>query len=127
MKSLAGFVSIETQDDFWLGGFVDDPFNPTEYFMLQRAFEFDEQDIELGIDTYHFEIGDQGCSSYGGIERFELGRNVAHIEFHHRTALELEIESSFEIWFVLTPDEWNELKTFLENIFLNTNILELQV
>ena len=127
MKLIAKYLSIETEQDFWLGGFTNDQFEPTEYFMLQRAFEFDEQDIELGMNIYHFEISDQGCSSYGGIERFELRRDVAHIKFESQTAIKINIETSLEIHFKLEQHKWDELKIFLENIFMNTHVFEVKV
>src|SRR5262245_56258457 len=68
----ANCVAIDDMDDFWLVAFADEKFGTRQYLMLQRSYEDDEQDIQLGMNTYHVERDDQGFSCYGGVKHFEL-------------------------------------------------------
>lgn len=53
-----------SDDNSFMIGFADDGTDPTEYVIAEKAFEFDKQDIELGMDTYYFEYADQSNSGY---------------------------------------------------------------
>jgi hypothetical protein len=69
----AACVAIDQPDgEFDLVGFADNAQDPESYLILQRALEFDEQDISLGMNTYHVEWCDQEYSGYGGISRAML-------------------------------------------------------
>ena len=54
-----------TEYNSYLVGFADDKNEPKEYVIVERALEFDEQDIKLGMDSYYFEYSDQSNSGYG--------------------------------------------------------------
>ncbi len=127
MNFLAECVTTQTEEDFWMVGFADHEFETTQYLILQRAFEFDEQDVEQDMNTYYFEIGDQACSSYGGIKEFKLYSSMVQIKLEAQTAASLKIEKVLEIKFDLEQHAWNALKIFLENIFLDTNVLEIKI
>ncbi|MGG2041356.1 Imm10 family immunity protein [Burkholderia gladioli] len=43
-----------------------------DYMILQRGTEFDEQDRELGQDTYYLEVSADGVAGYGGVESATL-------------------------------------------------------
>lgn len=45
-----------TEYNSYLVGFADDKNEPKEYVIVERALEFDEQDIKLGMDSYYFGI-----------------------------------------------------------------------
>ena len=47
-----------TEYNSYLVGFADDKNEPKEYVIVERALEFDEQDIKLGMDSYYFEYLD---------------------------------------------------------------------
>jgi Immunity protein 10 len=126
MEFTAQIATWQLEEDFWLLGFADSEFETRQYFMLQRAFEFDENDVELGLDNYYFEINDQEWSGYGGIERFEIWSNRVHIRFEPQKVIALGIEPALEIHFKLESGQWDEFRTFLENIFSGTNVLELK-
>ncbi|UYA58774.1 Imm10 family immunity protein [Pectobacterium colocasium] len=49
-------------------GFADSADDPQHFLILQRAEEPDEQDEELGQDTYYVEIGNPNVAGYGGID-----------------------------------------------------------
>lgn len=51
-----------TEYNSYLVGFADDKNEPKEYVIVERALEFDEQDIKLGMDSYYFEYSDQSNS-----------------------------------------------------------------
>ena len=53
--------------------------NQHEYLMIQDSLNYDEQDVELGMDTYYLEVNDQSKGGYGGIDRIELDRGKLKI------------------------------------------------
>jgi hypothetical protein len=55
IKFHADCVAILDMEDFWLVGFADQEFNPKQYLTLQRDYEDDDQDVALGMNTYHVE------------------------------------------------------------------------
>lgn len=64
-----------TEDNSYLVGFADDKNEPEEYVIIERALEFDEQDIKLGMDSYYFEYSDQSNSGYGLCDQVVLHQN----------------------------------------------------
>jgi len=100
-----------------LVGFADHEFNTKTYLMLQRALEFDEQDISLGMDTYHVEWCGQENSGYGGISQLLLNRGYAEITFARDAADALGGMGRLTISFQLTPSEHMALREALGHIF----------
>ena len=80
LKFHATGYSACTEDEVQILGFADDGQPPGHYLLLQRAECFDEQDRQLGMDTYHVELGGQAVSGYGGIRQVLLapGRLTLH-------------------------------------------------
>ncbi|WP_218077814.1 Imm10 family immunity protein [Burkholderia sp. A2] len=76
------FADIATdrfEDGIHVVGFADrDP--PTNYVILQRGTEDDEQDEALGLDTYYVEVGERGVAGYGGVESVSLRGEMLNIE-----------------------------------------------
>jgi hypothetical protein len=70
---VAKIIALDDLEDYLLLGFADDPNEPENYLMLQRAYEFDDQDKANGMATYCVERNGQGWSTYGGIAQVELG------------------------------------------------------
>ena len=64
-----------TEDNSFLIGFADDKNEPNEYVIVERALEFDEQDIKLGMDSYYFEYSDQSNSGYDLCSKVVLHQN----------------------------------------------------
>ena len=64
-----------TEDNSFLIGFADDKNEPNEYVIVERALEFDEQDIKLGMDSYYFEYSDQSNSGYDLCSKVILHQN----------------------------------------------------
>ncbi|MCL2309573.1 MAG: Imm10 family immunity protein [Proteobacteria bacterium] len=108
-----------------LVGFADHEFNTKTYLMLQRGFEFDEQDVELGMGTYHIEWCGQENSGYGGISQFLLERNCADITFTSGTAEALGGMERLTISFQLMSPEHSALREALEFIFEGSGCLSV--
>lgn len=118
-KSVA---SVHPDHECHLVGFADSHFNTTIYLMLQRAFEFDEQDVALGQDTYHLEWCGEEKSSYGGISRFLLGTDSADVAFFPDVAAALDGMDRLFIKFRLSPSEHGALRGALEQIFEGSGV-----
>lgn len=82
----ATFVSYEDQGDCAVVSLVDDAEDPRDYLIFQRAYEFTQQDIQLGMDAVHVERNDQGWSGYGGLRRVTLTRESLTLELDERGA-----------------------------------------
>ena len=59
----AELVTCEKGHENFTIGFSDNGDAPDSYIVLEKSLEFDEQDIDLGMDTYYFEFN--GTSDYG--------------------------------------------------------------
>ena len=70
--------------DDYLVGFADDKNEPKEYVIVERALEFDEQDIKLGMDSYYFEYSDQSNSGYGLCDKVILRQNEIVFSAKHK-------------------------------------------
>ena len=57
-------IHASKEDDFYIVGFSDDEYDYSNYLILQKAFEFDEQDVEHGMDGEYFELNGQEYSGY---------------------------------------------------------------
>ena len=117
-------VAVEDMGDFWLVGLADERLGTRQYLMLQRAREHDEQDVALGMDTYHVERDDQRWSCYGGVERFELHRDRVVVRFTTSGATCLRAEG-MEISFSVSDGRFDELASGLQRIFRGTECLAI--
>ena len=59
-------ITYETsiEEGYYMIGFSDNGDEPNQYVILQKSMNFDEQDVELGLNTYYFEYSDQSNSEY---------------------------------------------------------------
>lgn len=64
---------------------------------VQRSIEFDEQDRELGMDTYCLVAG--GATHYGGVKAWTVRANALCLSLDESAALELGLETTLEIEF----------------------------
>jgi hypothetical protein len=122
----ANCVAVEDMEDFWLVGFADDEFDTQNYLTLQRAFEDDEQDIRLGMNTYHVERNGQAWSCYGGIEKCCLYPDRIQVHFSADSAANMGGVSSIEITFAMKPAEFERLEHRLQKILAGCSILEVR-
>jgi hypothetical protein len=74
------FVTVQNEYGVALLGFANEQFNTTQYLLLQRTLEPDDQDRALGQDRVHIELNDR--SAYGDVEeaRLENGRLVLRLD-----------------------------------------------
>ncbi len=115
-------VAVEEMDDCGLAGFADEMAEPMRYLLLQRSFEEDEQDVALGMDTYHIECNGQGQSCYGGILCFELRREQVIVSLDPEAASHLGA-SEIRIGFSVDEPVFERLHQRLQQIFEGTRCL----
>ena len=108
-----------------LVGFADKNFDTEIYLMLQRSYEEEEQeqDIQLGMNTYHIEWCDQEKSGYGGITQFVLKPTSAEVYFEPKVAASLGSMEHVSITFGLQASELQALKEALQRIFQGSKCL----
>src|SRR5690349_18269580 len=70
-------VEVETTElDVLIVGF----YSEENYLMIQQSLgEADEQDVRLGMNTYHIERDDQSYGGYGGVSRIALEQNSIEV------------------------------------------------
>lgn len=100
-----------------LVGFESERRGSRHYLILQRSREFDQQDIELGLDAIYIERDDQRHSSFGGITRFELRRDRVRIRLDGVTAEKLGGEAEIEVRFGVDNDQFERLRAALAEVF----------
>ncbi|CAB5724091.1 Uncharacterised protein [Delftia tsuruhatensis] len=121
-------ITTKDPDGFChLVGFADKEHGTNHYLLLQRSFAEDEddQDEELGMDTYHVEWCGQQNACYGGIARLVLGRDGAQITFKREAVHDMGGLEHLSIAFDLSADEYTELKAALAEIFAGEGCLEM--
>jgi hypothetical protein len=64
VKFTAKVAHASKEPDFHMVGFSDDTYDFEHYVILQKAFEFDEQDVTQGMDGEYLEIDGQEHSGY---------------------------------------------------------------
>jgi hypothetical protein len=123
MGNFAKSVHATTEDGFWQLAFADDPIQTQHYLVLQRAFEFDEQDKKLGMDTYYVELDDHSCSAYGGIRSAALSRRQIVLRFESDAAAQLNVEEVLEITFDLPQGDWQPVVDIARKILGNALVV----
>ena len=114
-------VTAERAESYWQVGFADDPIDTTEYLLLQRGVEDDEQDVRLGMATYYVEISGQGASCYDGISTFDLQPGQLFITFGPEGAARHGCDQA-RITFDLSPHELHNLKDILRRVFAGSDV-----
>jgi len=72
-----------SKEDYYMVGFADDSHEHTNYIIMQRAFEFDEQDITQGIDGEYIEIN--GESGYKICKKAVIENKLFSMEYEHES------------------------------------------
>ncbi|WP_285815481.1 Imm10 family immunity protein [Phocaeicola sartorii] len=111
-----------SDENSFLIGFADDSNEPNEYVIAERAFEFDEQDIELGMDTYYFEYADQSNSGYGLCDKVIMRRNEISFVLSRKlmeniTVITVEYNEDL-------INDMTEYRKMLSNVFGNILVVE---
>jgi len=121
IKFKANKITNETdiEENDYMIGFFNNGDEPDKYVILQRAITFDEQDIELGMNTYYFEYSDQSNSGYGICENAKIEKNKVLFDLKENALDDIEkIEITFEQ--EKTIDDWNEFENIFNKIFSST-------
>ena len=111
-----------TEYNSYLVGFADDKNEPKEYVIVERALEFDEQNIKLGMDSYYFEYSDQSNSGYGLCDKVILRQNEIVFSAKHKCMDDItSITVSYNENII---EDVNEYRKMLSNIFGDILIIE---
>jgi hypothetical protein len=117
MEFFADLVTYEKGDESFLIGFSDNGDEPDKYLILERSYEFDVQDIELGMDTYYLEFS--GNSGYGICKNVVLDDKKIYFFIKDKTLNDIsKITVSYSSDKIKSMDKFIEiLKSVLENNF----------
>src|SRR5262245_20554416 len=118
VRFAANDVAVDDSDDnFILVGFADEQdgrYRDALHFQL--SYEFDEQDVALGMDQVYVERNGQSQGAYGGIERVELHIDRVRIVVRGQPAQPLG-DSEFEIGLSLAAEEFGRLRQAWRVVF----------
>ena len=76
----AKIAHASKEEDYYMIAFADDEFAPKDYIILQKAFAFDEQDVQLDMDGEYVEVNGQENSGYKCCKQAILAENKFVIE-----------------------------------------------
>ena len=111
-----------TEDNSFLIGFADDKNETNEYVIVERALEFDEQDIKLGMDSYYFEYSDQSNSGYDLCSKVALHQNEIVFSIKHKCINDItSITVSYKENVI---EDIKEYRKMLSNIFGDILVVE---
>lgn len=113
-------VAAQEEEDFWLLGFADREIGTESYLMLQRSFEFSDDDVACGMDTYYLEINDQGQSMYGGLTQVTLSPSRAEFVFEEAAAEFFGIDNPLVLRFDSSPEEWRRIRETARQVLGDT-------
>ncbi len=113
----ANFGTIDEVDEYRAIIFSDD--KKELYFQIQDAYEYDTQDVQLGMDTYYIEINDQSHGCYGGISKIKLKDCSIEIELNDKGNEKLK---SGKIKILFSIGKLPEIKKEISRIALKHNI-----
>jgi hypothetical protein len=118
VRFAANTVVVDDADDgFVLVGFADEQNGRyRESLHFQRAREFDQQDLSLGMDNVYVERNGQSQGGYGGVERVELHTDRVRVVIGEKLARDLG-ETDFDIHLSLSPVEFERLREGLRSVF----------
>jgi hypothetical protein len=115
---VANEVTYTFEDGVHVLGLADSASEPQDYVILQRGTEFDEQDKELGQDTYYVEICADGVAGYGGVKFVSLRSDTLNIELEDGARRREEL-SSIQVH-IRADGNREDWKVWLQNIFAGT-------
>jgi hypothetical protein len=110
-------VVDDSDEEFILVGFADEQNGEyREALHFQRAYDFDEQDVALGMDSVYAERNSQSQSGYGGVERVELHSDRVRV-FVTDDLAERMGTTEFDIAVSVSPEEFGRLRSGLRAVF----------
>jgi hypothetical protein len=110
-------MHAEDMGDYLLVGLADQKYDTVDYLTFQRAHEFDEQDVRLGMDAVHVERNGQGYSGYGGIRSVRLFPDRLQVDFDEKGVRFMGGLASTEVMFDFPGEVIERLRSALEQCF----------
>lgn len=110
-------IHSEDMGDYLLVGLADQRHDTVDYLTFQRAHEFDEQDVRLGLNNVYVERNDQGYSGYGGIRSITIFSDHLHIEFDDHGADFMDGITTTDIVFDFPRESLEALRSGLLQCF----------
>jgi hypothetical protein len=110
----ATHTGTERGDGILMTGLADDDGG---YLTFQLApLPFDQQDIDLDMDTYHLELNGQEASGYGGVARCTLRPGLLTLDLTDKGSANLE-RQRVTVALDLDADAIAALRTALRTVF----------
>ncbi len=77
-------ITYRIQDGIVIVAFADDALETTQYLLIQRTLNPEQEDVVLGHDKAYVELGSQQRSAYGAIASAQLADDVVQVNFNER-------------------------------------------
>jgi len=122
-KFTANHIFNEDDSYMIMLGFADDEFEPSQFVIIQKAHEYDDQDMKLGMDKLHIQVEDQSRSQYGGISAINVTGNSLVIKLDDSGKSSLKINGDIEIMVEQNHPNLKSTLFELEKIVKKENIL----
>ena len=87
------------------------------YLMFQRADEYDEQDMALGMDEPYIEYCGQESSWYGHMHAVILHPNRLSVQMDAEAAMQMDDDGQIDVRFNLSPEKYARLQQALRTTF----------
>ena len=113
-------IEIEELD---VGVLVVGFYTEDNYLMIQHSLgEFDDEDADLGMNTYHIERDDQSFGGYGGVQKVSLHPDFLEVELDETGKANLECDSA-RVDFQTDDETFGLLTEKLKLIFGNSLVI----
>ena len=109
-KFHATCINSQVADGVALLALADDELNPSQYILLQRTLEPDQQDRNLGHDKVHIELNSQVQSTYCDVEQAQVQRGRIVLQIDAKTASRLSSHKTIDITFDVTAAQLDEMR-----------------
>jgi Immunity protein 10 len=87
------------------------------YLLLERTHEFDDDVVKVGEADVYVELDSQARACYGGVTRFRLLRDRAHVVFDETAARHLGDVEAVEVRLDAGVAEFDRLRAGLQQVF----------
>jgi hypothetical protein len=108
---------VEDMGDHLSVGLADKQHGTVDFLTFQRAYEFDDEDVRLGMDAVYVERNDQGFSGYGGMCSVVLYPNRLHIDFDDRGTAFMGGITATDVAFEFSSERFEALRLGLLRCF----------
>jgi len=124
MKFHATRITCQVEDGVAMLGFADDDFNTTQYLLLQRTLEPDQQDRGLGMDKVHIELNSQIRSAYGNVEEAQLRTRGVVFRLDPATAAKVSDGETIDVAIDMTASKMKEVAEQLRLLIGEERVLD---